>query len=210
MTINYALCLVTDSDFFVENILNNINYINNLNTAITSVQLRIKNKPTEEITLIAKNLMKILKPKNIPLIINDYVEIVKIVDAAGVHIGQNDMSYHQAREYLGNNKIIGLSIENQEQARACCELDVDYYGVGPVFATQTKLDASPPIGIENLRKIVNIFSNISKPVVAIGGIHENNIHQILQTGVAGVAVASAILSAECPGVAVSKLRAPLL
>jgi thiamine-phosphate pyrophosphorylase len=204
MKINYALCLVTDNEISVKKILNR--FKNGVEPGITAVQLRMKNSGIKEVMQTARKLIKVLTPLKIPLIINDYIEAVKITGAAGVHIGQRDVPYQQARDYLGKDSIIGLSIENEAQAEACCHFDADYFGAGPVFITHTKLDAPPPIGIVQLQNIVTLFSKISKPVVAIGGIHEKNIRQIVQTGVAGVAVASAILFADYPRRVISKLR----
>lgn len=191
---NLNLYLVIDDTFCKpENMAVLVNQL--LDCGITCVQLRIKNSPSKLIAKTGLDLLTILKPKKISLIINDHIETVAQINADGVHIGQKDIAYFKAREYLGYNKIIGLSIENIEQAKQCQYLDVDYFGVGPIFATKTKLDAANPIGIQQLRLITNL---LNKPIVAIGGINKNNITSVLASGVSGVALISAILGAPSP------------
>lgn len=169
---------------------------------ITCVQLRMKTASFEKFVATGLELLKILRPKNIPLIINDNIEVAKIINAAGVHIGQNDMPYLQARHYLGPHKIIGLSIQNHDQARRCYQFDVNYFGVGPVYSTKTKIDASNPIGIPLLKKIRQLLPG---PIVAIGGISQNNIKEILQLRNIGVAVAAAITTAPNTKIMTQKL-----
>lgn len=164
---------------------------------ITCVQLRMKNKSLAEIALTGEKLQKILMPKKIPLIINDHITVVKEIDADGVHLGQKDSSIEYARETLGN-KIIGLSVENYKQAQVCQNYKVDYFGVGPLFATATKLDAPSLISYMELEKIINI---LPKPIVVIGGINKSNISLLPLIHVSGVAIAAAVLSAPDPALA---------
>ena len=163
---------------------------------VRCVQLRMKNSNAEEVCCVGKEMLRILKNLDVPLIINDYVIVTKKIGAAGVHIGQNDMSYQEARKIIGPNKIIGLSIENIQQAKDCHALPVNYFGVGPVFATSTKEDASPFIGVQLLQQIQTILA--PSHTVAIGGININNCAKVIETGVSGIAVASGILSAPNP------------
>ncbi|WP_218813415.1 thiamine phosphate synthase [Rickettsiella endosymbiont of Dermanyssus gallinae] len=195
MSIDYSLYLIVDHTQ-----LNTLQEV--LDHGVTCVQLRMKNQALENILSIAKQLKLLLKARNIPLIINDHIEIAKAIDADGVHIGQQDQSYVWARQQLGYKKIIGVSIQNTQQAEHCQSFDCDYFGVGPIFATTTKTDASPPIGIENLKKITTL---LPKPIVAIGGIHADNIHTVLTTPVAGIAVAAAVFSAHSPKQATQNL-----
>jgi thiamine-phosphate pyrophosphorylase len=188
MTIDYSLYLIIDHTHL--NMLEEV-----LDHGVTCIQLRMKNQPLNTILSVAKQLQMLLKPKHIPLIINDHIEIAKAVDADGVHLGQNDAPYTLARQQLGYKKIIGVSITTIQQAIQCQSLDCDYFGVGPLFATTTKTDASPPMGIEGLKTITTL---LSKPIVAIGGIHEHNIHAVLTCPVAGIALAAGILSAHSP------------
>ncbi|MDQ8039320.1 MAG: thiamine phosphate synthase [Rickettsiella sp.] len=166
-----------------------------IDSGITCVQLRMKHQSLHAVYSQAKSLQKLLKPRNIPLIINDFVEVVQAVDAEGIHIGQTDKPYAYVRQQLGYKKIIGLSIQTIQHAEQCKSFDCDYFGVGPVFATSTKIDARPSIGIANLNKITSI---LSKPIVAIGGINENNINLVLPTQISGIALSAGIFSSINP------------
>jgi thiamine-phosphate pyrophosphorylase len=148
--------------------------------------------------------MKLLKPLRIPLIINDRVDVALAVDADGVHIGQSDMSYEDARRLLGPDKIIGLSVENFKDIEAANALDVDYIGISPVYGTPTKTDTAEPFGLEGLRKAVQMSAH---PTVAIGGMNASTIAEVMAAGTDGVAVVSAICSAENIRKATSDLRA---
>ena len=109
---------------------------------VTIVQLREKEATTGEFIELAIRLKEILKSYNVPLIINDRVDVALAVDAAGVHIGQSDMPYALARKLLGSDKIIGLSVENMDDLLKANELDVDYIGISPVYGTPTKTDTA--------------------------------------------------------------------
>ena len=171
---------------------------------VTVVQLREKEASTGEFIELARRLMKLLKPLRIPLIINDRVDVALAVDADGVHIGQSDMSYEDARRLLGPDKIIGLSVESFEDIEAANALDVDYIGISPVYGTPTKTDTSEPFGLEGLRKAVKMSVH---PTVAIGGMNASTIGEVMAAGTDGVAVVSAICSAENIRKATSELRA---
>ena len=171
---------------------------------VTVVQLREKDASTGEFIELARRLMKLLKPLRIPLIINDRVDVALAVDADGVHIGQSDMSYEDARRLLGPDKIIGLSVENFKDIEAANALDVDYIGISPVYGTPTKTDTAEPFGLEGLRKAVQMSVH---PTVAIGGMNASTIAEVMAAGTDGVAVVSAICSAENIRKATSDLRA---
>ena len=171
---------------------------------VTVVQLREKDASTGEFIELARRLMKLLKPLRIPLIINDRVDVALAVDADGVHIGQSDMSYEDARRLLGPDKIIGLSVENFKDIEAANALDVDYIGISPVYGTPTKTDTAEPFGLEGLRKAVQMSVH---PTVAIGGMNASTIGEVMAAGTDGVAVVSAIRSAENIRKATSDLRA---
>lgn len=188
MSINYSLYLIVNHTQL--SILEEV-----IDCGITCVQLRMKNQPLETILSVAKQLLVLLKPRNIPLIINDHIEIAQEIDADGVHLGQSDKAYAWARRQLGYKKIIGVSISTIEQAEYYQSFDCDYFGVGPIFASTTKIDASSPIGIEGLKKIAPL---LPKPIVAIGGINETSIDSILTLPVAGIALAAGIFSANSP------------
>ena len=168
------------------------------------VQLREKDAATGEFIELAGRLMKILTPLGIPLIINDRVDVALAVDADGVHIGQSDMPYETARRLLGPDKIIGLSVENMDDLIKANSLDVDYVGISPVYGTPTKTDTAEPFGLEGLRKAVNMSMH---PTVAIGGMNAGTIADVLAAGTDGVAVVSAICSAENMREAAAQLKA---
>jgi thiamine-phosphate pyrophosphorylase len=169
----------------------------------TAVQLREKNCETREFVELGRELKKLLAPREVPLIVNDRVDVAIEIGADGVHIGQQDMEYERARRLMGPDAIIGLSIETIEQARASVRLGVDYLGVGPVFATATKLDAARPLGVAGLAEIRAISRHA---IVAIGGMGLENARQAIEAGADGVAVVSAICAAEDPERMARELR----
>lgn len=162
---------------------------------VTIVQLREKECETGEFVELARRMKAMLKTYNVPLIINDRIDVALAIDADGVHIGQKDMPYDTARRLLGNEKIIGLSIETLEELERANELDVDYVAASPVFPTPTKTDTARPWGIEGLKEFC---MKSVHPVVAIGGMNEQTIADVMEAGADGVAVVSAILDAERP------------
>ena len=166
------------------------------------MQLREKDAATGEFVELARRLMAVLKPLGVPLIINDRVDVALAVDADGVHIGQSDMSYADARRLLGPDKIIGLSVENFEDLDAANALDVDYIGISPVYGTPTKTDTAEPFGLEGLRKAVQMSVH---PTVAIGGMNASTVGDVMAAGTDGVAVVSAICSAPSPRAAAAEL-----
>ena len=170
----------------------------------TIVQLREKDCSTAEFVAIASRLMQRLKPLGIPLLINDRIDVALAVDADGVHIGQSDMPYDVARRLLGNDKIIGLSVETMDEVVEANALDVDYIGVSPVYSTATKTDTLQPFGLEGLRRAAELSRH---RIVAIGGMNSSTIGDVIACGIEGVAVVSAIVSADSPCDASRKLRA---
>lgn len=170
----------------------------------TIVQLREKEASTGKFIELARRLMIMLKPLGIPLIINDRVDVALAVDADGVHIGQSDMSYEDARRLLGPDKIIGLSVESLEDIKIANTLDVDYIGISPVYGTPTKTDTAKPFGLDGLRKAIEISVH---PTVAIGGMNASTIKDVIAAGTDGVAVVSAICSAENIRTATAGLKA---
>jgi thiamine-phosphate pyrophosphorylase len=170
---------------------------------VTAVQLREKSCSTRDFVRLGRELKSLLAAHQVPLIVNDRVDLALEIGADGVHIGQHDMDPRRARSLLGPDAIIGLSIETIEQARAAASLDVDYLGVGPVFATATKTDAAPPLGLAALAEIRAITRHA---IVAIGGIGLENARQTIVSGADGVAVVSAICAADDPERAARELR----
>lgn len=179
---------------------------------VTIVQLREKEATTREFVALGRRVADILRPRRIPLIINDRVDVALAVVADGVHLGPSDMSPADARAILGPRAIIGLSVENENQAVRAegNRLDVDYLGVSPVFATPTKPDAGggggAGWGIEGLWRLRPL---VRMPLVAIGSIKADNAARVLEAGADGLAVVSAICAADDPAEAARALRAIL-
>ena len=171
---------------------------------VTMVQLREKECSTAEFIALARELKRALSPLGIPLIINDRVDVALAVDADGVHIGQSDMPYETARQLLGPDKIIGLSVETMEEVIAANALDVDYIGISPVYATPTKTDTLAPFGLEGIEEVMHLSRH---RCVAIGGMNRNTIGEVIARGVEGVAVVSAIVAADSPREASEELAA---
>jgi len=190
--IDWKLCLVADAEVVDEkNIIPVL--LEALERGVTVVQLRGKKLNTREFLKMSLNVVDILKGKNIPLIINDRVDIALSCDADGVHLGQDDLSPFFARKILGKNKLIGVSVNTVNEAIEAVKEGADYLGVGPIFFTQTKKDLRPSLGLEGLR---SIRKKVKVPILAIGGINSKNVEEIIKAGANGVAVVSAILSAK--------------
>ena len=167
----------------------------------TCVQLRMKGATPSDVLTIARELQPMVRSYQAALIINDHVEVACEVEADAVHIGQSDMSIPQARCLVGQNMIIGVSARTLAEAFAAEQAGADYIGVGPVFATRTKVDAGPPIGPELFAKICSLAFI---PVVAIGGMKLINAKRILDCGADGLAIVSAIMAEDNPAVAASR------
>jgi thiamine-phosphate pyrophosphorylase len=200
--IDVSLYLVTD-----RGMLNNLTLPELVKRAVkngvTAVQLREKECSTREFIQLALDLKKILDPQNIPLIINDRLDVTLAVDASGVHLGQNDMPVSMARKLLGDKKVIGLSVETEKDLENVDALDVDYLGVSPIFKTPTKRDTIDEWGLEGLKMIAGMTDY---KLAAIGGINRGNAGEVLKHGADGIAVVSAICAAEKPGRAAAELR----
>ena len=153
------------------------------------VQLREKDVSTRFFVEEAKRIKKRLEQYRVPLIINDRVDVALACGAEGVHIGQEDMPYEIVRKLMGQKAIIGLSVETWEDVEGSQKLDVNYIGVSPIFFTSTKTDTKGAWGLEGLAKI-KAFSR--HPLVAIGGINESNVNEVVKAGAECVAVVSAI------------------
>lgn len=162
---------------------------------VTMVQVREKHGDVRAFIERAQAVKDILKDTDVPLVINDRVDVALAVDADGVHLGQSDMPANIARELIGPNKILGLSIENEEQLAEADSLPIDYIGLSAIFATPTKTNTKKHWGIDGLKMALE---TTSLPIVAIGGINESNIPQLSATGVHGLALVSAICHSEDP------------
>lgn len=189
--IDYTLYLVTDrasiSNISLEKAIEQA-----IQGGVTLVQLREKNISTLEFYNIALNVKEITDKYDIPLIINDRLDIALSIDAAGLHIGQKDLPVKIARKLLAKDKILGVSASTLPEALMAEENGADYIGTGAVFMTNTKKDTRT-VSIQLLKEITN---KVRIPVIAIGGINENNVSMLDGTGIKGIAVASSIMGKE--------------
>ena len=199
--IDYSVYLVTDRRNKTDE-----EFLNIIEEAIkdgtTVVQLREKTASTKEFYELALKVKEITSRYDVPLLINDRIDIALAVDSEGVHIGQDDMPADIAREIIGEDKILGVSASTVEEAKKAEKDSADYIGSGAVFPTATKDDADS-VSKEELKEIVD---SIDIPVVAIGGITVENANTLKGSGIAGFSVVSAIMSAEDPKVASKKLK----
>ncbi len=167
------------------------------------IQFRDKEMTTRQLVETARKIKELTDEADIPLIINDRLDVALGVDADGVHVGQDDMPAALARQLIGPNKILGVSASTVEEALQAEGQGADYVSASPVFTTPTKPDAPPPTGLEGLRAIVEA---VNLPVIAIGGINEENATEVMEAGAQGVAVISAVVSAPDIVVAARRLR----
>lgn len=189
--INYKLYLVTDREILKNTDLS-IAVEEAILGGVTLVQLREKDISTNEFYKTALNIKRITDKYDIPLIINDRLDIALSIDAAGLHVGQKDLPADIVRKLLGKDKILGVSVSNIDEAKKAQEDGADYIGVGAVFPTSTKKDADV-VSIERLKEIKE---SVSIPVVAIGGINENNALLLKPAKIDGIAVVSCILGKD--------------
>jgi thiamine-phosphate pyrophosphorylase len=175
----------------------------------TLVQLRDKRGSTRSSVECARKIRAALAPFNVPLLINDRVDVALAAGAAGVHVGQDDMSVADARRLLGRGAMIGLSVKTVAQAEAAPLDLIDYVGIGGVFATSSKDNPDPPIGPVGLARITAIFRRRAPgfPLCGIAGIDTTNAASVITAGADGVAVISALSLAPDPQAAARTLRA---
>jgi thiamine-phosphate pyrophosphorylase len=203
--IDYTLYLVTDRDLFP-----GIRLAEAVEQAIrggvTVVQLREKKSSSRDFYTVAKEIKKITDCHSVPLIINDRLDIALAVDAAGVHVGQDDLPARVARRALaGTGKLLGVSAATAAEALQAQDDGADYIGAGSVFATDTKKDVRPLL----LEELIKIKQAVGIPVVAIGGISGNNVRLLQGTGIDGIAVVSAILGSDDAQKAAADLKRKL-
>ena len=197
-----ALYLVTDPDLCAK-----FGLIETVQAAVAGgvsiVQLRDKHATTAQLISQAKALQPILASHNVPLIINDDVEAAIACDADGIHVGQDDLDVVRVRQQVGPDKIVGLSVETVEAALQVDAGIVDYVGISPIFATQTKGDHKPPVGFDGLTAIV---ASSPVPSVAIGGLNAGHCEAVFAAGAVGIAVVSAICGKDDPHQATAIIR----
>jgi len=189
---NWKLCLIADVKVAGQR---EIPFIikESIQYGVTLIQLRAKKLNTLEFFGLALELSEILKPKKVPFIINDRIDVALSCDADGVHLGPEDMQLEYARKILGNNKLIGITTNTVSEAIEAENAGADYIGVGPIYFTSSKKKLRPLLGIEGLKKI---REKVKVPILAVGGIYASNARDIITAGADGVAVISSILRAH--------------
>ncbi len=170
---------------------------------VSCVQLREKQCSTRQFIDLARSLRSTLQSMNIPLIINDRLDIALAIEADGVHLGQDDMEIRDARKLVPAGFIIGISAESLEDAIRAEWEGADYIGISPVFQSGTKTDTACPLGLTGVKLI---RSAVKMPIVGIGGINRENAASVISAGADGIAVVSAIVSADDPQHAAGELR----
>jgi len=215
MAVDYSLYLVTDN---TPAILGTRDFVTVVREAVeggaTIVQLRDKTSDTGELVRIAKELHKVTKPHNIPLLINDRVDVALAAGVEGVHIGQDDIDLSSARRILGRDAIIGVTTNTLEEAETAAKGGADYLGIGTVFATLTKENSKSIIGTSGVQSILTSLAESYPDVktVCIGGINASNVQRVLYQSASrtkkldGVAVVSALVAAKDPREAAKELR----
>lgn len=164
-----------------------------LKAGVRIIQYREKNKNIKEVLKEAKQLRELTLKYNAIFIVNDYLDIALIVDADGIHIGQDDLPVKDVRKILGDNKIIGISTHNPQEAKQAILDEVDYIGVGPIYHTDTKVDVCEPVTLDYLKYVE---TNISLPYVAIGGIKEHNLDEVISSGAKTICLVSELIGAD--------------
>ena len=169
----------------------------------TVVQLREKNLPTHDIVTFGQALRDLTHSMNVPLIVNDRVDVALAINAEGVHVGPRDMPAKIARQLIGPDRILGVSAATVAEAQQAVQDGADYVGVGDLYGTPSKPDAGTPIGLERLAEIAQ---SIDIPIVGVGGVTVEKASAVIEAGAAGVAVISAVLAAPDPFDAAQQLR----
>jgi thiamine-phosphate pyrophosphorylase len=172
-----------------------------VDAGIRFVQLRIKDAPVSEVLPIAEKMRRITLGTNTRFIVNDYPEIAAQCKADGLHIGQDDLPYGQARNIMGKKAVIGISTHSPEQTAAACSKKPDYIGIGPVFPTPTKNNPDPVIGIEGMKSMLRAAT---VPSVVIGGIDLSNLHLVLEAGARNFCMVRQFTQSDSPASVLKK------
>jgi thiamine-phosphate pyrophosphorylase len=203
--IDYSLYLVTDRELMSSKTIEE-SVSKAISGGCTIVQLREKNTSSRKFFETAKSVHEITKKAGIPLIINNNVDIALAVNAEGVHLGQSDLPCEIVRKIVGEKMIIGVSASNLSEAEAAVNAGADYLGVGAMFATGTKTDAK----ITSLDELRAIRAAVSLPIVVIGGINKATVPLFKGIGIDGIAVVSAIVSANDVVTAAREMKSAIL
>jgi len=166
------------------------------------IQIRGKNIPPRQLISIFESIASTAREHACKIFINDRIDLAIILNAEGIHLGQNSIPLSRARKLAGNHFIIGVSTHSLEEAKEAEREGADFITFGPIFETESKRKYGPPLGIDRLREVVR---NIHIPVLAIGGINHKNVEQVLQAGAHGIAVISAVLNAPAPDMAAASM-----
>ncbi|KAA2237452.1 thiamine phosphate synthase [Salinarimonas soli] len=173
----------------------------------TLIQLRDKTSPTRALVETARSIKAALRGSGVPLLVNDRVDVALAAGADGVHLGQDDMRVRDARALLGPRAIIGLTLKTSADAAALASEPADYGCIGGVFATASKTNPEPPIGLDGLAAAVAAGRGAGMPLGAIAGIDAGNAAAVIGAGADGIAVISAVFNADDPTAAARRLRA---
>ena len=197
-----SLYFITDSSAFEE-----IEFLYRVEQAlqggVTLLQLREKDKSTREYIALAEKVHSFALKYNVPLIIDDRVDVALAIDAEGVHVGQSDMPVALARKLMGKDKIVGATTKTVEQAKEAFEQGADYLGVGAIYPTTTKVKTV----LTSTDTLRDICSAVPIPVNAIGGLNKDNIDILEGIEISGICVVSAIMKADNPKTATEELKA---
>ena len=174
-----------------------------LQGGVTLLQLREKNKSTREYIELAQKVHEITKKYNVPLIIDDRVDVALAIDAEGVHVGAEDMPIYVARRLMGENKIVGATAKTVPWAKEAYEQGADYLGVGAIYPTTTKVKTV----LTSTDTLRDICRAVPIPANAIGGLNRDNIDILKGIPIAGICVVSAIMKADDPKIAAEQLKA---
>ena len=202
MKFDTSMYFITDStNFAEEEFLYRVEQA--LMGGVTLLQLREKDKSTREYIDLAEKVHTLTKKYNVPLIIDDRVDVALAIDAEGVHVGQSDMPVSTARKLMGDDKIVGATTKTVPQALEAYEQGADYLGVGAIYPTTTKVKTV----LTSTETLGNICSAVPIPVNAIGGLNKDNIDVLKGIPIAGICVVSAIMKADDPKQAAVELQA---
>ena len=198
--LNTKLYFITDStNYSEEEFLFRVEEA--LKGGVTLLQLREKEKNTREYIALAEKVHNITKKYNVPLIIDDRVDVALSIEAEGVHVGQSDMPIFLARKLMGKDKIVGATTKTVEQAKEAYEQGADYLGVGAIYPTTTKVKTV----LTSTEILKDICNSVPIPTNAIGGLNKENIDILKEIPIAGICVVSAIMRADNPRIATFEL-----
>lgn len=200
-----TLYLVTDSSYHTEEtFLRTVEEA--LKGGVTLVQLREKERSARDYLRLARRVKELTDRYQVPLLIDDRVDVAAAADAAGVHVGQSDIPAAEAREILGPDKIVGATAKTVEQAVEAYQQGADYLGVGAIYPTTTKVKTV----LTKVSTLEEICRAVPIPVNAIGGLNAGNMDILAGTHIAGICVVSAIMKAETPGKAAAELKEKIM